>query len=103
LSQYTRTEEYLQDNAKSCRNLFKIDKQEIRASHKNVLRRISISKKEEATQNGKNYTMVSETSGSHSSEDIHVGLLGCNIMWTCRHKPMFWRNILSPFSGLHSL
>jgi hypothetical protein len=36
-----------------------------------------------------------EISGSHGSEDVIVGLLGCNTMWT-RTK----RKMLCPFSGL---
>jgi hypothetical protein len=27
--------------------------------------------------------------GSHGSEEVDVGLLGCNTMWTCRHIPIF--------------
>jgi hypothetical protein len=36
----------------------------------------------------------------HGSEDVYVGLLGCNTVWTCRLIPVFWRSILSP-SSLH--
>jgi hypothetical protein len=41
-----------------------------------------------------------EISGSHSGEDVNVGLLGCNTMWTCRQIPTFWRNILPQSSAL---
>lgn len=31
---------------------------------------------------------------------VDVGLLGCNVLWTCRLIPTFRRNILSPPAGL---
>jgi hypothetical protein len=34
--------------------------------------------------------------GSHGSEDVDVGLLVCNVVWTCRLIPAFRRNILPP-------
>jgi hypothetical protein len=37
--------------------------------------------------------------GSHGSEDINVGLLGSNNVWTCWQIPTFQRNILPPTSG----
>jgi hypothetical protein len=33
--------------------------------------------------------------GSHGGEDVDVGLLGCNAVWTCRYIPTFRRDILS--------
>jgi hypothetical protein len=34
---------------------------------------------------------------------VDVGLLGCNVVWTCMQIPMFRRNILPPSSGLKIL
>jgi hypothetical protein len=31
---------------------------------------------------------------------VDAGVLGCNTMWSCGLMPTFWRNILSPSSGL---
>jgi hypothetical protein len=37
--------------------------------------------------------------GSHGGEDVNVGLLGCNAVWTCKHTPTFRRYItVSTFS-----
>jgi hypothetical protein len=38
--------------------------------------------------------------GYHDDDDVHIGLLGCNTVWTCRQIPTFRRNIPSPHSGL---
>jgi hypothetical protein len=38
--------------------------------------------------------------GSHGGEDTDVSLLGSNAMWIFREISLFWRNILSPSSGL---
>jgi hypothetical protein len=27
-------------------------------------------------------------------EDVTIGLLGCNVTWSCKYIPTFWRNIL---------
>lgn len=29
---------------------------------------------------------------SHGKEAIDCGILGCDIMWSCRRPPLFWRN-----------
>jgi hypothetical protein len=39
------------------------------------------------------------TWGSHGGEDVYVGLLGSNDVWTCRYIPAFRSNILPPSSG----
>lgn len=40
-----------------------------------------------------------KVSESHGSEDIHVGLLGCKAVCTCKYIPKLWRKILQPSSG----
>jgi hypothetical protein len=32
----------------------------------------------------KDRVLVYEIWGSHSGEDVGIGLLGCNVMWTCK-------------------
>jgi hypothetical protein len=39
---------------------------------------------------------VNEVFGTQGSEEVIVGLLGCNAMWTCRQLLLFWRN-----AGIH--
>jgi hypothetical protein len=41
-----------------------------------------------------------EISCSHGGEDVDVGILGYNAVWTCRYLQTFRRNILPPYSGM---
>jgi hypothetical protein len=43
--------------------------------------------------------LIYETSGSHSTDDINVGLLGCNAVWACSEIATFQWYILSRGCG----
>jgi hypothetical protein len=40
--------------------------------------------------------------GSHGSECVTYGVLGCDGMWTFMWLPTYWRNISPPSSGLNT-
>jgi hypothetical protein len=40
---------------------------------------------------------------SHGVEDVCIGLLGCDVMWTCRWVPTFQRNILPPAPKMEAM
>jgi len=45
--------------------------------------------------------LLCEIWGSHGDEDVDV-VLGCDAMQTHGYTPTFWKNILTPSSGLKS-
>jgi hypothetical protein len=49
---------------------------------------------------GNHYTMIDETWGSHSDYYHVVDVLSFGAVCFCRSMPTFWRNMLSPSSGV---
>jgi hypothetical protein len=41
-----------------------------------------------------------EIGGFYSGEKSDCRVLGCDILFSCRWVPIFWRYLLPPFSGL---